>query len=605
VTGGKIVKNDKESKLPSDEEEMDQRPDIPILDVVKEHDTERDTDTEIAATDGQLLATSFTKIEKSLASLGFFTPSSRRIKGQRVKRISFTREVDGKRVEGTAEIFPTILGLPVTADQDKYLALQKMITDILQTEGKITNPIRFTSADLLRLLNQRVRTGKNYKDIVEWLDVMASTTIISNGVLYIAGQKRFARDRFHVFDRAVSVGKELDDGTIADANYVWLSNWQIENINHNFLLPIDLETYRMLKNHIAKALVPLLQIWLFASHKAGSFEKRYDEICEILNLQKYKAPSLITRQFKPSLDELTSHGYLEQWRIEKTTDRKAYKITLFHGPKFHRDRRKRIEQKMQAEVPLVIARSQCPEPSLPQPGKIDPSPPPAKLAHRPQQGGGKTQSAAPASQPEPSAQPGPEVYPSHETDPAPNILDELVARGLMASVAMKLLANLSLEQTECVTDYIDYWDFAKATNDVGPGFLYDLIKQCKPLPSGFEVNRQRLERKVNDERSYRLLMAKQMLDFAYDQYSRETIDQFIDEQFSKAELEHRIQTKKRELSSHHRANRSAFSDQIAQHAVRAEIAPLVPLISFADFCRREAPGILSEYQIDPADLGIY
>lgn len=115
---------------------------------------------------------------------------------------------------------------------------------------------------------------------------MSSTTIISNGVVYIAGKKRFARDRFRVFDRAVSFGKEMEDGTIADANYVWLSSWQIDNINNKHLLPIDLETYQQLKNHIAKALVPLLQIWLFASHKAGSFEKRYDELCEILNVQK-------------------------------------------------------------------------------------------------------------------------------------------------------------------------------------------------------------------------------------------------------------------------------------------------------------------------------
>ena len=49
----------------------------------------------------------------------------------------------------------------------------------------------------------------------------------------------------------------MPDGTIADANYVWLSEWQLENINQNFLLPIDLFTYRQLKNHIAKALVPL------------------------------------------------------------------------------------------------------------------------------------------------------------------------------------------------------------------------------------------------------------------------------------------------------------------------------------------------------------
>src|SRR5207302_853036 len=84
---------------------------------------------------------------------------------------------------------------------------------------------------------------------------------------YAAGQKRFVRDRLHVFDRAVSVGKELEDGTIADANYVWLSSWQLDNINQKFLLPIDLETYRELKNHISKALIPLLQIWLYASKK--------------------------------------------------------------------------------------------------------------------------------------------------------------------------------------------------------------------------------------------------------------------------------------------------------------------------------------------------
>ena len=99
--------------------------------------------------------------------------------------------------------------------------------------------------------------------------------IISNGVVWEAGKQRHERDRIHVFSRAVSVGRELPDGTIADANYVWLSDWQLENINQKFLLPIDLLTYRKLKYHIAKALVPLLQVWLFASHRAGSklFEK--------------------------------------------------------------------------------------------------------------------------------------------------------------------------------------------------------------------------------------------------------------------------------------------------------------------------------------------
>ena len=105
--------------------------------------------------------TAFAKVEKSLASLGFFTPSSRRIKNQKVKRVGFTREIDGKRVEVSAEIHPSAMfGLPVTADQDKYLALQKIITNTLQSEGKVTNPIRFKSSELLRLLNTSTKTGK-------------------------------------------------------------------------------------------------------------------------------------------------------------------------------------------------------------------------------------------------------------------------------------------------------------------------------------------------------------------------------------------------------------------------------------------------------------
>src|SRR5207248_5689982 len=93
------------------------------------------------------LQTPFTKVEKSLASLGFFTPSSRRLKDQQIKKISFTREVDGKRVEASAQIIPSVaFGLPITADQDKYLALQKLITNELNEKGKIENPIRFKSA---------------------------------------------------------------------------------------------------------------------------------------------------------------------------------------------------------------------------------------------------------------------------------------------------------------------------------------------------------------------------------------------------------------------------------------------------------------------------
>ena len=39
--------------------------------------------------------------------------------------------------------------------------------------------------------------------------------------------------------------------------------------NSNYPLPINLETYRKLRNQIAKILVPLLQVWLYASRAEG------------------------------------------------------------------------------------------------------------------------------------------------------------------------------------------------------------------------------------------------------------------------------------------------------------------------------------------------
>ena len=147
-------------------------------------------------------------IEKNLASLGFFTPSTKRIKGAKKKTVLFAKENDGRKVQLQAVILPSAeYGLPITADQDKYLALQKIITDVHQREGTISNPIGFSSAELLRILGLRVRTGKNYDDIVDWGKRMTLTGICSEGVVYFAGKKTWATDTFHVFERFVSHGK--------------------------------------------------------------------------------------------------------------------------------------------------------------------------------------------------------------------------------------------------------------------------------------------------------------------------------------------------------------------------------------------------------------
>src|SRR5579862_8276516 len=102
-----------------------------------------------------LPATEFVKVEKNLASLGFFTPSSKRLRNAQEKSFTITTVTDGQRLELKGTIIPSAkYGLPITADQDKWIALCKILTDILLKEGRVTNPVAFTSAEILRLLHK-------------------------------------------------------------------------------------------------------------------------------------------------------------------------------------------------------------------------------------------------------------------------------------------------------------------------------------------------------------------------------------------------------------------------------------------------------------------
>ena len=138
---------------------------------------------------------------------------------------------------------------------------------------------------------------------------MTLTGIESQGVIYFAGRKKYARDLFHVFQRSVAVGEVLENGTVAEENYVWLSEWQLENLNNRHTLPIDYDTYKTLQLHIAKALVPLLQIWFYACRKDQQVEKKYTELCSLLGLQRFKSPSRIKQQVAPSLDEFRTSSF--------------------------------------------------------------------------------------------------------------------------------------------------------------------------------------------------------------------------------------------------------------------------------------------------------
>jgi hypothetical protein len=465
----------------------------------------------------------FVRIEKNLSTMGFFTPSKSRAQAElKEKVIRLKRDVGGKTIIAEATIIPAVpLGLPTTADQDKYLAFQKIVNDRrVQQGGVVSNPVKFTSSELLSILGIG-QAGKNYNEVYEWLERMAATTIRSQGVVFLAKRKVYARDVFHVFDRIVSVGGELPDGTIAASNYVWLSSWQIENINQNYLLPVDFETYRGLRNNIAKALVPLLQLWLYASRANRIFEKRYDDLCELLSLRPQRYPSDIQKQLGPSFNELEMKGFLASWSLDLTNDGRGYKIAARHGPKFFADQRLQT-----AAMPALV-----------------------------------------------------------EGDTSPVLLEALVNRGVLESQAKKLLCSLPTEQpVQDQLEYIDsIIKRGRGRIENPPGFYVSMLQSNIPVPDGFETSARQRAREIREHENLERQFIELEQSSRYDDYVQIEVDKHVLDVLGKDELQAQIKRRMPEFRKIYPNVPHSTLTEIAESAIRMDIRHSLPLLSFEQF----------------------
>ena len=284
------------------------------------------------------------RIEKNLNTIGVFTPRLTRPKQLTKAVTTMIRLPEGERVEAKVQIIANQkFGLPITADQDKFYAFTKILDDTRSSRGILRNPITFSYTEMLKTLGRK-KNGDAYREIDEWLMRMKSTVIMSTGMIWLAGRKRYSSDAFSVFDRVIGVGEELDNGETAGQIHVYLSSWLLENFENNYVLPIDYEIYREMRLPVAKALVPLLQVWFFATRnsKKTTVEKRFRELCELLGLRPYCHLSKIEEKIGPSLDELKHYKLIRCWDFQRTADGKDFKLVVAPGDRFITERQVKL-----------------------------------------------------------------------------------------------------------------------------------------------------------------------------------------------------------------------------------------------------------------------
>jgi hypothetical protein len=287
--------------------------------------------------------------EVSLENLGYFTPSSKRVKNIYVKEKVLGHKTDPDGTKRT--IKATIrasggLGLPITSDLDYYRAFLKICYEAADLQGRLHMPIAVPTAKLLRYAGKQ-ENAERWKEVQEWFERMTLTGII--GGVYRAKHKHYD-DGFvgTLFSQVILRGKKMKNGEEADTNYVWLAPWFLANYFHHHVRAVDLNFHQRLRKPIAKALYPLMETGWYAS--GGKFyAKSYHDLCQEFLLTEHRALSLIKQQFDPAHQELMKEQFLAQWEYRDSADKTDYVITYYPGKKFFEDQEAKEERRQQAE----------------------------------------------------------------------------------------------------------------------------------------------------------------------------------------------------------------------------------------------------------------
>jgi hypothetical protein len=316
-------------------------------------------------------------------------------------------------------------------------------------------------------------------------------------------------------------GEDLPNGKLAEQNYVWLSEWQIENLNERYQLPVDFESYKQLRTHIAKALVPLLQIWLFPTRAVGKFEKRYGDLCELLSLRPQGAPSLIDRQLRPALDELLKMGYISNWSLSRTADNLEYKVVLFHGPKYLKD------------LKLLNSRSE-------------------------------------------------ESDAASSVEPLPELVEILVRRGMSVRAAKKLLEQLPCDQP--VQAQLEWCDaiIQKGKIDNPVGFIYSVVKNNEPVPESFETTEKRTARVKKEHEDLAAYAKRLEQEQQYERYVEDAIANALSGYIA-GDYENALRRFAPEIQKQYPNLPSTTIRELSEARLKQEIRGSVAIMSIEDF----------------------
>ena len=259
------------------------------------------------------------KTEANFANFPFFALSRQEAARKTKTEYRVSAERDGQRLEVLWQVTSNAeFGYPGPFDRKVHKAVEYLITE---RGFPVQNPIPFTAYRILKLLNFSTRSGNNVTKIKETLRRVVLTGVTSEGTFYDKSGKQYISDTFHLYDRVIFRGKQFPDGTVADTNYLFLSQWYLASLNAHYVRPIDFHYLKSLKSDIAGRLYEMLGLKFYGVflNQRSYWRVEYKELSSLLPITAQRYYAQACQKLTPAHQELVDTGFLKkvEWEQEK------------------------------------------------------------------------------------------------------------------------------------------------------------------------------------------------------------------------------------------------------------------------------------------------
>ncbi|MCA9732667.1 replication initiator protein A [candidate division KSB1 bacterium] len=215
--------------------------------------------------------------------------------------------------------------------------LHRAVEQILNAMPKpIQNPVRLGSLRYIaKLMGINPNSGKNIKDIQNGLKSIKGVTIEAEGSFKLKDSKQAEEknDTFNLYNRVIMIGQKLPSGEVADAVFVELGTWYLQNINNHYVVPLDWQFYTQLKGTITTRLYEMLSIYFFAAieNKKKAYEINYTRLCNYLPITRQNPLWKAKKQLKRAHEILTESEYFAGVEWVELPDPEDWKLVYKIG----------------------------------------------------------------------------------------------------------------------------------------------------------------------------------------------------------------------------------------------------------------------------------